>query len=84
MEYNFLSDILTKFSSLTPWIQATVAISAAIVPISFFYFVKAIIFQIVETLLLRTICNKSVKEKTEAARALADKFFSKSIPTNNN
>ena len=84
MEYNSLSDILAKFSCTTPWIQAVIIVSAAIVPVSFFYFLKAIIFKIVETLLLKTICNRNVEERAKAASALADKIFTKSIVLRNN
>jgi hypothetical protein len=40
MEYNFAADCLNKFSQLTPWVQALMALGAFTVILGVAYFMK--------------------------------------------
>jgi hypothetical protein len=40
MEYNFLADLLNKYSQLTPWVQAIVGAGLCAVILGGFYFLK--------------------------------------------
>ena len=39
-EYIFLADLLNKYSQLTPWVQALIAITLAIMVLVIAYFIK--------------------------------------------
>jgi hypothetical protein len=40
MEYNFLADLLNKFSQLTPWVQALLGLGSCAVLLGVAYFFK--------------------------------------------
>ena len=56
MDYNFLADLLNKYSQLTPWVQAVVAFGVIAVLVAPFYFLKEIV---------RVIAHRNAEPKKE-------------------
>lgn len=48
--YNFLADLLNKYSQLTPWVQALVSLGGYAVILGAFYFLKEMVVGLVQPL----------------------------------
>ena len=65
-EYVFLADLLNKFSQLTPWVQAFIGISFAIMILGIAYFFKESI---------AVIMKPFTKTKKEEQKEWHDKYY---------
>lgn len=71
--YNFLADLLNKFSQLTPWVQALLGLGVCAVVLGSAYFLK-------ETVAVVISPFRKPAEPKPAKKAWQDKYYRDAIP----
>jgi hypothetical protein len=72
-EYNFLADLLNKFSELSPWVQVLTNFSFAFAAIAMTYFFKESVVAITQIFIEKDI--KSIEEKLLKAWSESHKSY---------
>ena len=73
-EYNFLGDLLNKYSQLTPWVQVIIGLAFGVVVLGITYFIKEIVGLIMKPFSKRADGDKK-EPKNEEKKEWIDKYY---------
>ena len=73
-EYNFLGDLLNKYSQLTPWVQVIIGLAFGAVVLGITYFIKEIVALIMKPF-SRNADDKKKEPKKEEKKEWRDKYY---------
>ncbi len=73
MDYNFLADLLNKFSQLTPWVQALLGLGLCAVLLGSAYFLKETVAAVVSPF-------RKPAEPKAPKKEWQDKYYRDAIP----